>query len=180
VNATHHKLMMFWTSVVVIALGVVVTLTMLQPLTAESALIVSKSYSRIHKKHIALEKRLPSSVPNLFKDEAKISPDSLETVDLKIPCGKIDKSTFAHSVIQARLTGLGCSSELDIESTEVRNETNNYSATVFHTNTHAYLTDYITLSQGDNKIRILHVYKNGSKEERSYTIVREAKTSEDI
>jgi hypothetical protein len=179
--------MMFWTSVLVVLIGVVISLVMLQPLTPEASLIVSHAYARTHKTNREPASIHPVQVQATGQPKFSLTQltngdvgELLEAIDLKIPCDKTNKSEFAHGVIQARLTGQACAPDLEIESTEVRNETNNFSATVFHTGVRAYLTDYITLAQGDNKIRILQVYKNGSKEERSYTIVREAKKSEDI
>lgn len=102
-----------------------------------------------------------------------------QVVDLILPCQTKGQTTLSEAsplganVQQVRLTGSPCQPGQTLESTEIRNDTNGFSATVFPTGPRTFTTDYITLSPGPNKIRILHVFAKGAREEREWTIVRQ-------
>jgi hypothetical protein len=80
--------------------------------------------------------------------------------------------TLNSTVAQVRLTGSSCMKDREIASTEIKNEANGFSATVFATGPHSFTTDYISLVKGENKIRILHIFTKGGREEKQWVFKR--------
>lgn len=197
-----QRQMIFWTSLLVAGLGFAVAIIMLQPPTAEKSLVMSRAYARklkrveslqasslaitqataLNPKRLsapdaksAAEKRAPASKPAPPPEMSAMALDdknSFQAVDLTLQCKDAGKTSFAKGVAQVRLNGRACEPGAEIASTEVRNDSNGFSATVFFPKPGKFLTDYITLAQGENKIRVLHVLKNGAREEHAYVIDR--------
>lgn len=95
-----------------------------------------------------------------------------KAVDLDLACDT-SKLVYDNSVAQIRLTGAPCSDAKAVfVSSEIRNEANGFSATVFHPTGSTFTTDYISLSPGLNHIRVLHQFVKGAREEREYIIER--------
>jgi len=95
-----------------------------------------------------------------------------QALDIALDCGAKPQSRFENSVNQVRLSGALCQAEEEILSSEIRNDTNNTSATVFYPTASSYMTDYIALATGENRIRILNILKSGAREERELLIER--------
>ncbi|MCC6277504.1 MAG: hypothetical protein IT289_06290 [Oligoflexia bacterium] len=72
-----------------------------------------------------------------------------------------------------RLDGLHCliKGESPIITTQVRNKTNGYVATVFHRSDDAFTTDYIHLKEGENKIQV-EFHSGKVTEDRVLTVKR--------
>lgn len=180
--STNQKQMLFWTSVLVVALGVVSVMILLQPPPQSAALSMSPGYARVVRAKIrmqnaaigstvkapkAAESRNPASSPGLVVDEG------LRATDILIPCHGSTRTQLDDGVNQARLSGRICGPGREIASSEIKNITNGTSATVFFPTPKAYTTDYIALEPGDNQIKIVHSLKGGDNEELNYVLVRQ-------
>lgn len=132
-----------------------------------------------------------SATPNASTTAPSASSSSLQTqaaalslkmVDYKFPCPILKPGValpppapvhFAHDVAQIRLTGTSCR-EGEITKSEIQNRSNGFWATVFSTGKSAFITDYISLSAGENKIFITHQLKDMAPEYIELVFVREA------
>ena len=119
--------------------------------------------------------RAPASAGPLFS-ALTIDDKGTQAVDFSLPCQ--GNGRFAKSVVQVRLTGTTCDSkgkptQNEIASSEIRNTTNGFSATVFYPKSGSFTTDYMTLASGENHIRILHILKTGARFERDLVIERQ-------
>ncbi len=167
-----QKQMMFWTAILVVAVGAIATQLMLEPPPGMKSAKSVKS-ARRGPPQVLAKGRGPAAV-----SEAKVSAQvvddraDLQAVDLTLACKGAQTTSFVKGVAQVRLSGEACQSKREIASTEVRNEANGFSATVFPTGERSFTTDYMTLAHGMNRIRILHVFKAGGREEREYMIDR--------
>jgi hypothetical protein len=81
-------------------------------------------------------------------------------------------AVFAPSVKQIRLSGSICTPKAELVKSEIENESNGFSATVFVQTPRSYTSDYISLTAGPNRLRIKNVYKDGSIEDRELVIER--------
>lgn len=171
-----QRQMMIWTMLLVIALGGMIGNLMLVPPTPQSELAESPAFAR-HKKrlhakeaHGPLEKapRAPASLTPTLGD---IMP--VHTVDFLLDCKNANHSQLKKDVAQMRLKGSICAARDEIVSSEIRNETNGFSATVFMNDSRSFTTDYISLKRGENRIRVLHHLKSGAREEITVVATRE-------
>jgi hypothetical protein len=95
-----------------------------------------------------------------------------QAIDVQLNCTE-SRHEFDRSIAQVRLSGAPCATgKIHIVSSEIRNDANGFSATVFHPTDTSYTTDYITLSPGENRIRVFHQFNQGGHEERDYIIQR--------
>ncbi len=95
-----------------------------------------------------------------------------QAVDVSLKC-QPEKLIYDRSVAQIRLSGTPCGDAKAVfVSSEIVNEANGFSATVFHPTDNSFTTDYISLSPGSNKIRIMHQFAKGVREEHEYLIER--------
>ena len=162
----------FWTLALVAGLGVSGLLFMLEPPATPKT--VAKA---------AAKARVPASAKGetvvAFTDVGLSDPNSRQAVELSLGCETKSeaRSDFDFKVTQVRISGKACGPERTIASTEVVNQANGFSATVFHPSDKTYTTDYISLNTGANKIRIVHRLKNGASEERDYHVERKPDTS---
>jgi hypothetical protein len=124
--------------------------------------------------------RSPASAAPQFSALA-IDDKGTQAIDFTLPCD--GNGRFSPNVVQVRLTGKLCekagfkgdlTANGEIETSEIRNITNGFSATVFYpgSKANAFTTDYITLASGDNHIRIQHILKSGAKVQRDFMIER--------
>lgn len=158
--------MIIWTSVLVLGLGAVSFFVMVQPprsLTMKSAGAKKKL-------------RTPASAKELTA--LAVAPDKNQVIDLQLECDQ-PAVEFPSTISQVRLIGKACGQFSDFATTEIRNEANGYAATVFYPREGTFSSDYVTLSDGANKIRILHVFKRGGREERGLVINRQKEISKD-
>lgn len=115
--------------------------------------------------------RAPANVSPQFSALA-IDDKGSQAIDFTLPCD--GGGRFSKNVLQVRLSGNLCTKKKEIiEASEIRNMTNGFSATVFPGAQHdTFTTDYITLANGENHIRIQHILKSGGKVERDFVIDR--------
>lgn len=178
---TVQRQLIIWTSVLVGALGVVVAGSCLQPPAAGDSLFVSQAYARKHKSSRTIASSFkPSSErakeePTPRAVRLAISDGKLaQAIEVKIGCSGPQTGTFDDSVNQMRFSGKVCATGEEISSSEIRNEANGTSATVFFPTPTSFTTDYVALAPGQNRIRILNFLKNGLKEERAFVVERSA------
>jgi hypothetical protein len=172
--------MIIWTLVAVVMMGVGVFVSLIQP-PQSIALLRAKQQSEAKsetKIEVAGDRQPASNDPQF--SALDIDDKGTQAVDFNIPCE--GNGRFSRNVAQVRLTGKICgkshsrlNDELEnaIESSEIRNVTNGFSATVFYPKTNAFTTDYITLASGKNLIRIQHILKSGAKVRRDFVIERQ-------
>lgn len=165
---------MIWTALLVLGLGVVVALVCLQPPTPQDALFVSRAYARthhkMHERHPASpQTSQPQNLTTGFADPPSQRPRALA---ITLDCDGQAPKRFDHSISLMRLSGKICQTNQEILSSEIRNSANNTSATVFNPSVSSYTTDYFALAPGENRIRILHILKDGGREEREVLIER--------
>ena len=188
--------MIIWTFVLVTGLGVVIAAWMLQPPAGESQQKHSDAYLRAQKKTHKLlvqgasrqdpisvraneasltERRGPASSPQVPTTGVFSAPPlkPIEAGDLTLSCEGPTFFRFAHAVAQIRLRGSLCAPGAVISS-DIINESNGFSATVFNVGPREFSTDYVALNSGENKIRVKHMLKDGSREEHIITLSREA------
>lgn len=174
--ASAQMRMIRWTFVLVLVFGAGTVASMLEPPPQPGKSEAPKG-----------SLRGPASLPMSLKELSQGSTaeevpldehNQFQAIDLKLGCpnGKDGKSkdggTFADSVRQLRLSGESCVPGDEIASTEIVNSTNGFSATVFHPSPKTFLTDYISLAKGPNRLRILHIYKKGARIESEYLVGR--------
>jgi hypothetical protein len=169
--------MILWTLVAVFAVGAGVIFSLLEP---PRTLNIQYGAPVGPVAIVENPDREPASTTSSGKDAqfAAVSLDGRGTrqaIDLNLPC--TGKSLFAPSVTQVRLIGSACGGKLKIEKSDILNESNGFSATVFVTGTETFETDYISLSPGPNRIRIQHAFKSGEHEDREYLIERTPATA---
>lgn len=168
---------MVWTLVAVALTGVIVIASLLTP--PSSIVLERKKLAQISEPLVESADRSPASIETEFSATA-IDEKGQQALDFKLPCEGSTK--FSKSVVQVRLSGSLCetkkttkvakAAKREIASTEIRNEANGFSATVFYPGKNQFTTDYMSLAPGANRIRILHVFKQGGKEEREFLIER--------
>ncbi len=160
--------MILWTLIAVVLLGAGVAASLIQP-PLSVALMKVKLQSET-KIDVAVD-REPASVKPQFS-ALDIDDKGTQAVDFNMPCE--GSGRFSRNVAQVRLTGEVCGkSNSPIETSEIRNVTNGFSATVFYPKSNVFTTDYITLANGKNLIRIQHVLKSGAKVQRDFVIERQ-------
>ncbi len=160
--------MIVWTLIAVVVAGVGVFASVLQPPSTIKQARVARQETKIE--HI--DSREPASVQGPQYSATTIDDRGSQAIDFTIPCE--GNSRFSKNVLQVRLSGSLCLKKKEqIASSEIRNMTNGFGATVFPTGKQdTFTTDYITLANGENRIRIQHILKSGGKVERDFVIER--------
>jgi hypothetical protein len=167
--------MIIWTFVAVVVTGFAVAFSLLTP---PSSVTLAKTKAVQQAALVEPLDRSPASVELEFSARP-IDDQGQQALDFTLPCE--GKTKFAANVVQVRLSGSVCgkvskkSPLREIASSEISNAANGFSATVFYPNAKSFTTDYMTLVPGENRIRILHVFKQGGKETRDYIIERARK-----
>lgn len=177
--------MLIWTFVAVFIGGAAVAFSVLTPPSSVAEQVAAmREKAQPQGALVESADRSPASVQLEFSARP-IDNNGQQALDFTLPCEGTPK--FSKNVVQVRLSGELCgtnhtaksgkkasakSPKREIASTEIRNEANGFSATVFYPKTNTFTTDYMTLSPGTNRIRILHTLKQGGKEEREYVIER--------
>ena len=160
--------MILWTLVAVILTGAGVFASLIQP---PQSIVAMRTKQQSETKIDVAGDRQPASVQPQFS-ALDIDDKGTQAVDFNMPCE--GSGRFSRNVAQVRLTGTSCDkSKSPIETSEIRNVTNGFSATVFYPKATAFTTDYITLASGKNLIRIQHILKSGAKVQRDFTIDRQ-------
>lgn len=166
--------MILWTFAAVLVMGFGVAASVLNP-PASVVLKHVKTQEQIQASLVETPDRSPASQAPQFSALA-IDDKGQQAIDFTLPCdGAL--SRFASGVVQVRISGHLCDKPgarpaRAISSSEIRNTTNGFSATVFFPKSDSFTTDYITLSPGKNQIRILHQLKAGGRVERDFVIER--------
>jgi hypothetical protein len=162
----------FLTTAVVISLGAVSVTTMLQPPKSVARLQSANLLpSKVLVAKTSSEDRGPAATqPATFSDAALQAKN--QAVDLPLACRGPQEAQLAPGVTLVRLTGTTCTKKGAIAASEVVNDANGFSATVFPLRETAFTTDYIAVVPGINRIRIVHTFKSGEREEREYLIDR--------
>ena len=187
-----QRQMIVWTLILIVALGAVIGALMLQPPAPERKHAHSPAFARAQKRWLAKERqraiaqikdvetREPASTIPKETLASLASPAIgerlLDAVDVRFKCLEDNTTRVGKDVAQIRLSGSYCEKsqiEGEIISTEIRNDRNGFSATVFKSSSRSFTTDYISLASGDNKIRIVHLLKGGGKEEYEFLAHRE-------
>ena len=88
----------------------------------------------------------------------------------EINCSDSDQKLETSSQ-RFRLKGQACTNESAALSTQIKNRSNGYIATVFHRDPQSFTTDYINLNEGQNEIAVKFATQNGLIE-RTITITR--------
>lgn len=168
VNAQQR--MIYWTFALVLVLGALNLIIFLQPPRTIAA----------HSRASHTKVRAPASIghPDYGTPTDLLATTEFsdlvqgQATDLKLPCGEksSNSSVLPSGIRQVRLSGISCSSTDEIVSTEIINEANGFSATVFQPTPQTFTTDYISLAKGPNRIRILHIFKKGNRVERDYVV----------
>ena len=113
------------------------------------------------------------NLANINPNEGAINP--YETL-LNLNCSA-QSQILETTSIRFRLKGENCATdEQNPVSTQVRNKSNGYVATVFHRNPAAFTTDYINLSEGKNEIEVRFEGAQGTTE-KTLTILRSPATA---
>lgn len=184
-NPLLQRYMIAWTFVLVVVTGFFIVITMLKPPTPTEELAHSRAYLRAQKQLLLKERgRIAKTLPLTADDAIQRIPASfptghssrqqnLEAIDYRIDCQKENRVQLPKDVKQIRLQGSVCKKNDEIASSEIRNESNGFSATVFGTDSRSFTTDYISLKKGENKIRILHYLKSGGREELEFIAFKE-------
>lgn len=169
--------MLVWTFIAVVVMGIGVSFSLLTP---PKSVTIARNKSRTEK--VALVEssdRSPASAQPQFSALA-IDDNGQQALDFTLSCD-MQFSRFAANVAQVRLTGESCLPQAkqlrkpasrQFASSDIRNEANGFSATVFYPREARFTTDYITLSHGENRISIRHIFSDGAREERDYVIDR--------
>lgn len=171
-----QKQLIIWTSILVVGLGAVVALVCLQPPAQSEALFMSRAYARLHHplntRRPAAEQPAPGVIAATSdRDDAR----HIQALDVTLDCDSKNTKPevhFENEANQLRISGKLCQPGEEILSSEIRNEANNTTATVFFPTVASYTTDYIALAIGENRIRILNILKSGGREERELKIDR--------
>ena len=192
--ATAQRQMIVWTSALVLGLGVLTVHSMLlPPVSIANAKAKAPSVEPLNQ----TKNQAPTNSDEASRNPASLLPDSpayaaisldekntAQAVDLTLPCpsqaSRASKQpdpnmnkTFTAAVKQIRLSGQDCGPQRNIASTEILNEANGFSATVFHPDDKTFTTDYISLAPGQNRIRILQISKEGHREETTFLVNRQ-------
>jgi hypothetical protein len=160
------------TAAVVIGLGAVSLATLLQPpKTVARSQKAPHLPSKVLVANPVAEKRGPAAAQAAaFSDEALQAKN--QAVDLTIACRGPQEAQLAPGVTLVRLAGTTCTKKSAIAASEIVNDANGVSATVFTLRETSFTTDYIAVVPGINRIRIAHTLKSGEREEREYLIDR--------
>ncbi len=189
-NETQIR-MTIWTAVVVFLFAGAVTFSLLQP-PKTIHITDKKSNSNAGQASSGAELGSRGPAAATFEPQNATAPvDALndhQAVDLDLPCGdaaKDQRSLFNHNVVQVRLMS-SCGKDAErshhsesknikreIASTDIRNQANGFSATVFAEGEQDFSTDYISLSVGENHIHIAQLFKNGEHQDRDLIVVRQ-------
>lgn len=183
-----QRKMILWTFGLVAALGAACVFTLLTPpafLPADSRGRQSNELPRNAPKSISVisGQRQPAAAVPAHSVVSLDANDAFQAVDLSLSCKGPQYASFTSGVTQVRLSGVLCLNDgvpvggqrsvQDIESSDIRNLSNGYSATVFHLERGGFTTDYISLKPGANRIRVAHTLKDGQTESREYIIKRD-------
>jgi hypothetical protein len=159
------------TLLAVFTVGSGVVMTVLQPPASIAKARLQRSSDTAM---VQAADRSPASAEPQFSTLA-LDDKGTQAIDFTLPCE--DKTRFAKNIVQVRLIGSLCAenpraAKQEIETSEIRNMTNGFSATVFYPKSSSFTTDYMTLAPGTNHIKISHILKAGARVDRDFTIDR--------
>lgn len=119
--------------------------------------------------------------PGVERNPASLSEDGIEglhlskNATLEVPCDNLPQV----QEIQAnflRLKGTACAGS-KLDEISVVNQSNGFTASVIFTADTKYTTDFIDLKDGENKLQIETIDKDGSKITRSFIVNKRAPAS---
>lgn len=160
---TNQKQMIFWTGAIVFLMSVISFFVLVQPPAHLQASIPPHALSSL---------RQPASLTEV---EGSIQANAKnQAIDVSVPCEGESTIDLPSTVSQVRLMGSACHAKNagEFVSSEIRNEANGFSATVFYPKAKTYSTDYMTLSSGTNRIKIVHQLSKGGREAREFVVQR--------
>lgn len=177
-SGSIHKQMIIWTMGLVVVLGALIAVLMMQPPTGALESRPQPVASIDLRRERVPASSSPSSSTPTHKTSAPKPRGLAQAVEVRLPClrGKPSapqKTIFEANVKQVRLSGEACATGRAIASTEIRNETNGFSATVFAPTDRTFTSDYISLTSGTNRLRIVQIDKKGNREEHELIIDRQ-------
>lgn len=156
--------MIVWTLVLVGFLGVVVVFTLLQPPDRDQT-------------RRAANGRVPAGLIEGPAPEPIFAvAATATTAEIEVDCEAKFATTIPSNIRQLRLTGSYCAQKPKanaIASTEAQNTTNGFVGTVFYPRKDGFTTDYISLVEGENAIRVIHILKDGTTQEVEVRVARE-------
>jgi hypothetical protein len=116
--------------------------------------------------------RAPASVVALAlapKSEVQKTIERTSTLDLE--CSLPESTMISTEVLQLRIRGRYCAGG-DFAGAEITNLTNGYTATVFTPEKDAYSSDYVHLSDGQNRLRVIFLLETGERQVKEFAINR--------
>jgi cytoskeletal protein RodZ len=154
-----------WTALLVFVMSVVSFFVLVQPPSHLPETAAAKQSARL---------RQPASISEV--EESIKTNEKNQAIDVPVPCHGENTIDLPATVSQVRLIGTLClaiKGSADIQTSEIRNELNGFSATTFYPKARAYTTDYITIASGDNHIKIVHQLGKFGREAREFIVHRE-------
>ena len=193
-----QKWMIAWTFVLVICLGAASFFALVQPPKSFSTPELAARHTSLAPYSVAKvltdSKRSPASVASSLagsfaaSNAASLINQKDQALELDVNCSdygpEVQKKDVEAKYSHVRLTGNACLSaksasrkskkrmEKEIVSSEIRNDSNGFTATVFYPKSNKFTTDYIGLRAGLNKIHVAHIYNDGEREEHEYILRR--------
>ena len=189
--------MIAWTFVLVLCLGAASFFALVQPpqsfATPELAARHTSLAPFTVAKNSTDSKRSPASVASSLSgafeaaNAANLINQKDQALEIEINCGdygpEVQKKDVEAKFSHVRLTGNSCLSlkttarrnlkkQSQIISSEIRNDSNGFTSTVFYPRSNQFTTDYIGLRTGLNKIHVAHTYSDGAREEHEYILHR--------
>jgi hypothetical protein len=90
---------------------------------------------------------------------------------LEFDCSPPESASVTPETRQVRLSGKLCAN-LGTESAEILNVTNGFTATIFTPTHGAFMSDYIHLADGMNRLRVTYIMTSGERRVREFAITR--------
>jgi hypothetical protein len=168
--ATITTKMIIWTSGLALGLGAIALATLLEPPPGWHAPIEAAAGAALSARAPASEGGTEITSKSLGQSHSHLASD-LKVSELQAACSA-SLATLPPGVRQLRLNGEGCLAKNALVETQITNATNGFSATIFATSSTTFTTDYISLAEGSNRLKIRHTYQDGRHDERELQIER--------
>jgi hypothetical protein len=175
-----QRQLIFWTVLVVLTVGGLAAFVCLQPPTSEADLFVSRAYNRKHPlaKYSWTKDRAPASPKGPDQKLAPTQPlNDQDSPALSVDCETKTNLAVDFKQQLVRLKGSACHNKSVMQSSDIRNESNGTTATVFLDGSQGFITDFLSLQPGENHIRIARAFKDGSRKVTELVIDRQQPTA---